>query len=52
MKTIDLTPSWEAILPAILACYDTGQLPARDFVVEELTRMARLADNYVKEHTV
>jgi hypothetical protein len=31
-KTIDITPTWAAILPAMLAVYETGDLDARSVV--------------------
>lgn len=46
-NTIDLTPSWEGILPGLLAAYASGGFEARKIAEEELTRMARIADAYV-----
>ena len=59
MKTLDLTPSWEAILPAILLILeeDPGREAGKEMLVakgvntrlalEYLKCMARLADKYV-----
>ncbi len=40
-ETVDLTPTWREILPALLAIFENGD---RRFAIDELTRMARLAD--------
>lgn len=45
--TIDLTPSWSALLPAYLAAVRDGSDIASDAAHSELARMARLADAYV-----
>ena len=43
-KTIDLTPTWRGILPALLAMIE---LPAtRQDALDELAKMANLADRY------
>jgi hypothetical protein len=48
VKTIDLTPSWEGILPLLLAVYSNGEtVEAKQTAYAELSRMARLADKYV-----
>ncbi len=47
MKTVDITPTWEAILPALLAVIENGNFEGRKVAIEELTRMAQLADLYV-----
>ena len=48
MHTIDLTPTWEEILPALIRLFVDGTtLEARQTAYEELTRMARLADKQV-----
>lgn len=44
MQTINLTPSWESILPLLLESAAKGNQDA----IEELTRMAKIADAYVK----
>jgi hypothetical protein len=47
MKTIDITPTWEGILPALLAVIENGNFEGRKIALEEITRMAQLADLYV-----
>jgi len=50
MRTIDLTPTWEGILPALLRLYAAGTppwTPAQRDAIEELTKMAKLADRQV-----
>ncbi len=47
MKTIDITPTWESILPALLAVIENGNFEGRKIALEEITRMAQLADLYV-----
>jgi hypothetical protein len=44
---IDCTPTWAGILPMLLAGLE-GSPTGRRMALEELTRMARLADLYVK----
>ena len=47
-KTIDLTPTWEQILPTLLVIHaDAETAKARETARTELRRMARLADLYV-----
>jgi hypothetical protein len=43
-QTIDLTPTWRGILPALLAIYESGD---RQTAIDEMVRMANLADKYV-----
>lgn len=38
---IDATPTWEGLLPALLAIYESGE---RKFALSELYRMAQAAD--------
>jgi len=45
---IDMTPTWEALLPSILLVYETHpNLNTRMWAKQELERMAMLADKYV-----
>ncbi|NBX49869.1 hypothetical protein EBT25_07990 [bacterium] len=46
-KTVDMTPTWHGILPAIILILDSGTTEARGTALMELDRMARLADKYV-----
>ena len=43
-KTIDLTPTWRGILPALLALLE-NPATQRD-ALDELSKMANLADRY------
>ena len=47
-KTVDLTPTWQGILPALLALSQSEFGKNRDIAASELRRMAELADAYVK----
>jgi hypothetical protein len=47
MKTINITPTWENILPTLLAVIENGNFEGRKVALEEITRMAQLADLYV-----
>jgi hypothetical protein len=47
-KTIDMTPTWVGILPALLAVLESSpNTDSRQLVRTELKRMAALADRYV-----
>lgn len=48
-KTIDLTPTWSEVLPAILAVISNDGTPfeSRKVLFEELERMASYADKWV-----
>jgi hypothetical protein len=50
MRTVDITPTWRGILPAILAALTDGTAEGRKIAREELVRMADIADAYVAEH--
>lgn len=43
---IDLTPTWEQILPALLAVIKDGSAEGRKIAAEELRRMAQAADKW------
>jgi hypothetical protein len=47
-KTVDVTPSWENIVPALIALIESGSETAKAAGVIELTRMAQIADRYVE----
>ena len=47
MRTIDLTPKWAEILPALLTIIEAGTPEGRKFAIKELGRMAALADAHV-----
>ena len=44
-KTIDLTPTWTEILPALLAIWDKSE-GGKNVAMGELMKMAELADLY------
>ena len=43
-RTVDLTPTWSAILPLLLMALKDGQPDAQAVAKEEMERMAQLAD--------
>ena len=49
MKTIDMTPTWEGVLPVlVMTLQRTKNDPeATDIAQKELTKMAKLADKWV-----
>ncbi|AKF13608.1 hypothetical protein PHIN3_345 [Sinorhizobium phage phiN3] len=47
--TIDMTPTWEAILPALIVAVENGTALGRKIATEELRRMAKLADMYAAD---
>lgn len=47
VRTIDCTPTWSAILPALIAAYADGTATGRGIAREELTRMAKAADSAI-----
>ena len=47
IKTIDITPTWEALLPAMLAVLQSGTYEAKQDIRAELRRMAKAADMQV-----
>tara|TARA_B100000963_G_scaffold139302_1_gene121333 strand:+ start:109 stop:288 length:180 start_codon:yes stop_codon:yes gene_type:complete len=50
MKTIDMTPTWEAVTPIlVMTLQRTKNDPeATDIAQKELTKMAKLADKWVE----
>lgn len=44
---IDVTPTWEQIVPALLEILKSGTGESKAFAVEEITRMAKLADRHL-----
>ena len=50
MKTIDITPTWEAVTPILLMTLQRtkNDTEATDIAQKELMRMANLADKWVK----
>jgi hypothetical protein len=43
-KTINITPSWQGLVPAFLALIEDGTAEGRNFAVSEIARMAKVAD--------
>lgn len=46
METIEITPTWSAVLPILLAAIENGTDHGRRMAREELARMAQAADKY------
>ena len=46
-KFIDITPTWAGLLPALLALYTDGNSQGRKYALEELQRLAAIADRAV-----
>ncbi len=44
VQTIDATPSWAGLIPALVAMIENGTAESRALAIEELTRLARSAD--------
>ena len=47
-KTVDVTPTWQGILPVLLTLLQSDNLQTRQIAESELRRMAGLADGYVE----
>jgi len=45
--TVDITPTWVAVVPVLLAAIENGTSEGRRLAIEELKRMASIADAYV-----
>jgi len=48
-QTIDCTPSWTGILRLLLTIYTDSSAKGRQTALEEMTKMAVLADRYVEQ---
>ena len=44
MEYIDMTPTWQQILPTLLLLLRNGDAKGKEEAVKELKRMARVAD--------
>ena len=44
MKTIDITPTWEEIMPAIIMAIENGTSEGKENAKEELMELARKVD--------
>lgn len=47
MRTIDITPTWRGCLPILLEVFENGTPEGRKMALEELHRMALIADEAV-----
>ena len=47
-KSIDITPTWEAIVPALLEAYASASPMKREDIRAEFLKMAKAADLYNK----
>ena len=47
---IDMTPTWSDILPGLIAMLQNGTYESKKVATEELTKMAKLADQQVSQH--
>ena len=47
-KTVDLTPTWQDILPALLNLLQSDNPKSRQLAESEIRRMAGLADGYIE----
>ena len=45
-ETINCTPTWESLLPAIIHLIESGGPSAKKIAIEELQKMAQAADLY------
>ena len=48
VQTVDVTPTWSGILPALLTLLQSDNPKSRDIAESELRRMAGLADGFVE----
>lgn len=46
-RRIDATPTWEGLMPALVAVIENGTGEGRETAVEELMRLARAADSHI-----
>lgn len=46
-RIIDETPTWEGLMPAIIAAVENGTAEGRDSAIAELMRLAEAADSYI-----
>ena len=48
-KTIDITPTWEGLMPALFRVLESGSIEAKGSVRAELMKLARFADKSREE---
>lgn len=49
-RTVDVTPSWSAIMPALISMLTDGTREAKAIAADELSRLARLMDQVVAQN--
>lgn len=49
VEYVDMTPTWSGLLPALLAAYEHGSAASRTIALDELTRLAEIADRAVAD---
>lgn len=49
---IDLTPTWQGIVPALILLIENGNAEGRKFAQEELMRLAAFADSQKEKANV
>ena len=54
MKTIDITPTWEALIPAMVQVLRNPKANSESIkgITEELTRLAKIVDAYNESQSV
>lgn len=50
MRTIDMTPTWREIMPALIAVLQNGTHDGQDMARAELMRLADIADQLNTTH--
>lgn len=48
-RTIDVTPSWESMIPVLVMLIENSNAKGRATAIDELTRLARFADSVIAE---
>lgn len=49
-RVIDVTPTWESMVPVFVMLIENGNSKARKTAIEEMTRMAQMLDAFIAEH--
>lgn len=49
IQELDITPTWESLIPAMIAVLENGPSQGSQIVKEELLRMARIADHAIAQ---
>lgn len=49
-RTVDVTPSWSAMMPALISMLIDGTPEAKNIAIEELARLARLMDQVIAQN--